>query len=333
MSSRRRSAAWTAFSKRRRGHAHLKIDPLYSVPTALIDAVCTHAPDFWTDDDIAFERDLTATAGGGFFNQRPFRCPLSSSSDPSTAASGEAVRNLEMELLTEQGLNQLQIDAHRRRREEQRQHADQRALAYSGWLVSNTKFLTERDQLRERYADWVQNHGSFPSETISLLGERPPRTDRDEAHFLLFLRRWGLRTLITWDLPQPMRLQSGVVVYPEVAGSADAGVSVFLPWYVLRDREIDVHELTGWVRTLVRPSHLSGWLDHEPGKKNLGHVRWKNLFALYCGWTLALAARYPGQVAGNRERLDRAFGAYLGVGVDSVKKLRRELASASASDE
>jgi hypothetical protein len=44
-------------------------DPLYALPEQVIDAISSALPDFFSREDLRFERDLAKTASFGFFHR------------------------------------------------------------------------------------------------------------------------------------------------------------------------------------------------------------------------------------------------------------------------
>ena len=161
--------------------------------------------------------------------------------------------------------------------------------------------------------------GRFPKHARSYLGEWPEPSPSEPEPFLAFYARWGLERLLTWDLPAPM--------YPELHGFtthgthtlAVAGVNVFVPWSLLRDGWLTIQDLAKHFKTVKNPEHLQDWLT---GQSDLGYARYRNVLILYRYWHLVLVARYSDRLKGNTERLDRAFAEYVGLGEESIKKLR-----------
>jgi hypothetical protein len=201
-----------------------------------------------------------------------------------------------------------------------------RQRAYAVWLVTNPAFRRERDALREDMAAHVRTRGCFPR-----LGCCPPFDDPwplppEELPFLLFFRRWSLASLVTWDLPEPMRPDLlGRPALDRVTASG-AGVSLFVPWYLLRDGALDLPQLARDLNALHGTTHLDGWFRPAPGEADpLGYSRLGHQYFLYRYGRLALGTRYPERLRGNIGRLDDAFGDYLGVSTESVRKVRQDL--------
>src|SRR5262249_34368628 len=53
----------------------LALDPLYALSESVIKPVLKHVPEFFTDEQMAFERDLARTSWHGFFLRRPIFGP------------------------------------------------------------------------------------------------------------------------------------------------------------------------------------------------------------------------------------------------------------------
>jgi hypothetical protein len=322
--------AWRELSRRWRGSPFLDLNPLYSLPVGVIDILPRQLPGVWTEEELKFERDLAQTTGGGFFHHRPFPCPfLPPPPDARVDSLLEEARELLAEELNREGLHELQIQRHFQAEEERRDEAVLRSLAYTGWLVTNPEFLAERDQWREVWEQRVADAGGFPALRLSCLGERPAPVGLDEAELHVFYRRWGLHTFLTWDVPVPIGPQLHHVVHANVIPLGSAGLLLFLPWFLLRDKDLSLETLVPGLRAVRQPAHLKGWLSRESGdQQELGYDRLKNLLVLYWCGGLALGGRYVDRLEGNAGRLDQAFATYLGLGPDSIKKLRNWFSAA-----
>ena len=106
---------------------------------------------------------------------------------------------------------------------------------------------------------------------------------------------------------------------------SEAGINLFLPWYILCDKQFTLQELTSHFMKIKNPKHLAGWLSGLGSNESLGYVRFRNLYAIYCGWELALASRYAHRIPRKHQRLYDAFGKLLHLGGYSVKKLRLDM--------
>ncbi len=315
---------WQRFSRRHKNHPYLNINPLYALPKGFIDIILAQMPGVWTAAEANFEKDLAETAIGGFFHKLPFRCPFLPA--PSSARELRVNKNLEefrRELMRDSGLHDSLIQLHLRDEQRQNEDTDLRELAYTAWLITNDRFLAERDAYRVLWEDLVRATGRFPSHRLNLLGTRAQAVGEDEARLLFFYRHWAIDTFLTWDIPVPMPAQFHQVIYQDTLSLGEAGLCLFLPWYLLRDGQFTLQDLAKQLRRETAPSHLEGWFSHTAGRQSeLGYKRLKNFLKLYWCYRLVLQDRYANQLCGRIEQFDRAFARYLGLGSDSVKKLR-----------
>jgi hypothetical protein len=318
------ASPWAAFASRHRGHPLLQKNPLYALPKGLIDRIEALIPGLWTPDEEGFERDLAETATGGFFHRKPFPCPFLPA--PASAAADRACQaTLEMEAegLRAAGLHDVQVQRYLEKERQLQEAATLRALAYTGWLIANRQFLAERDVFRNVWEERVKETGCFPAHRLSFLGEQGEPVGQEEAVVLTFYRRWGLHTFLTWEVPVPMQPHFYSVVYQDTVTLGGAGLHLFLPWHLLRDQQLTLRQLASQLRTARHPEHLRGWFSSTAeGRKGLGYKRLKNAFVLHWCRKLALAERYGDRLAGHTERLDLALSEFLGLTVDSVKKVR-----------
>jgi hypothetical protein len=319
---------WEKFARRQRNHPLLAVDPLYALTDKLIDILTAEVPGLFSERDLAFERDLARTVSGGFYYQRPFQCLLCA--DLPAGPQADRARQIETLLaqsLKDEGLNPLQIQRLSELEQEQKEHYNSRAAAYAGWLIAHPQFRQERDSLRQQEGARVASLGGFPSLPRSFLFQKVElkHTTPEDISFFNFYDRWGLSSFLTWELPLPLEPElAGLTTYDPLT-IRSAGVNLFLPWYLLRDRSIRLQDLIDSLKKLDTPKHLKGWLESSTKQEGLGYTRWWNLLVLYRYRNLALASRYPDQLHGNTERLDRAFASFLEVDPTSIKKLRLDM--------
>ena len=109
---------------------------------------------------------------------------------------------------------------------------------------------------------------------------------------------------------------------------------LFIPWYMVIDKDMRLDELIENHRLDTSLSHLDDWL-RAPSGRGWGFERYGVMLRLYIWIGLALARRYPDRMAGQAIRLDRAF-ARLDVGeneseeaiarrADSIRRTRAEM--------
>jgi len=337
---------WKEFSKRHKGNSFLKLNPLYSLPEQLIDIISGRkggslieergvAPNLWSASEIAFERDLAQTASGGFFFKRPFfsswlglpkgkQLPAEPNYQVTSAKQREKIR---AELLAASGFHSCEVDAVFEFEREYEKLGNLRAAAYAGWLVMNPEFLAERDVLRRRWGEYIRDRRGFPSFFAEPGRARFPDRSGEDL-FITFLGRWGLETLLTWDLPVPIR---PVCFFPSFYHPwlmHMAGVELFIPSYVLRDGQFNLKQIAKHRLKLKGMAHLGGWLETVSAPKGkMGDTRLSNALTLYRFQTLAIESRYPARAGWDVTRQDVAFAKFLGLSEESVKRVRLYLRS------
>jgi hypothetical protein len=113
-----------------------------------------------------------------------------------------------------------------------------------------------------------------------------------------------------------------------------AGTVLFIPWYLVIDKDMRLQELVENHRLDTPLSHLDDWLPAPEGR-GWGFERYGIMLRLHIWIGLALARRYPDRMAGQAIRLDRAFARFeLGENeseeaiarrTDSIRRTRAEL--------
>jgi hypothetical protein len=343
-------AAWTKFIEIHGKHPASQSPVLYALPNDLVDAINQEMPDFFSIDDAKFEQDLATLSGGGFFLHRPFTyiaipgrevlreerkvvADLASRHE----ASARRIREMLVDEMRSVGYSNEQIAEWEQAKIAEKEKVAERQQGYAGWLITNPGFWEEREAFRASWLSTIEELGAFPPLPVSLMREHPePPPEKYKlfyAEYCYFCRRWGLEGFVTWDLPVPMQPQlSGPCLY-YLPAIQDAGVLAFIPWYLLRDREIELHTLAERVRMAMGPEHLRAWLDRAD--KDLGHARFGKMLLVYIYVELGLKSRYAGRLKGSVESLDRALAHYFTAEpkdpaaadreAETVRKIRQEL--------
>lgn len=306
---------WHDFADRHPQRGDLNDGNLYSLPSQLVVALQQEAPGLLDRDDVNFERDLAETAGTGFFLQRPFHCPqlgepvpraqVTSSLNLRQAKSDAALRKLMTEEMQSLGRTDEEIERYFVALSPSTDELETQA-GYMGWLICERGFCGERDKQFARCKSNILARGSFPGHAISLIGEKP---DTNGEHWLgewyVFLRRWGLDTFYTWELPSPMQ--------PALVGTTpyclellnEAGVVAFVPWHALRPKQtsIPVERFT-----YLPADHVAGWMYGQ--NKQWGPRQYAALLRTYVYFELALRQRYAAKLKGILAKVDFAFNGY-----------------------
>lgn len=336
---------FTEFAHAYSGNPMLLEETIYSLPIELIDAIKMEIPDFFSKAEEAFERDLTRLSGSGFFLRRRIRHPFlpSLTTPEDVTRSAEFDRRQEQvdadlrEMLTQElkrlGYPPDKTEQWFNDRVAHQQRVEGRQAGFLGWLVSNPAFGAARDRFRSAWGATIKTAGKFPAVPESFFGENPPPLPRRERPFqsdyMQFFQHWSLHSMATWDLPIPIR--------PEMVGHSlyhlpsipEGGVLLFVPWYLLRDKDLKLHEAASHQQVLQGPPNLLEWILGQP--EGWGHERFALMFQLYVCLELALKQRYYPRMRRKVAKLDYALARYLKPGqeaivsVDTVRKTRQEM--------
>jgi hypothetical protein len=293
------------------------------------------------------ELDFAARYGSGMFLGHGFVYPLgSSASEPQTqqlkafdrrqSQHDKQIRALMEEEMRSSGRTAAQIDEYFASTESLERLVSLQQQAYAGWLVTNPAFHAASDHFRRRWPGRFKE--GLPTLPMSFFGtsmSSGPKESREfYADYSLLYRTWSIASLLTWELPIPIepQLASGGIYNLDQVSSA--GIVLFVPWYLLRDRKLTIESLAAKQRTFSSPNHLSRWLDGQP--KNLGVRRYAIMLRLYICLELVLRRRYAERLSNKLETFDRAFAQFLQQeprqtgrsesGEESIRKLRLEMA-------
>ena len=132
--------------------------------------------------------------------------------------------------------------------------------------------------------------------------------------------------MVTWDWPLPMEPDLNVGLLRDPKQIASAGVILFLPWYLLRGRKLNLAMLVNHARMDCQQEHLRDWVQKRGGQgAELGDTRFAWLGWIYRFHELVLRQRYPSACDGNINAIDRALARVLNRDEDTVKKMRLQL--------
>lgn len=331
-------------------HPALQQETIYAIPEPLIDAILREVRDFFPPGDEAFERELARLVGAGFFLGRPINYPPLSGVSANPAAAGKLqeweerhdrsdarIREMLTDEMRQDGASDKQIEDYWKDEVEALKRIEARRWGYAGWLATDPGFHRARRLFKDMWLKRIEALGGFPDFPMSYFGERPSSPQEGDRPFyddcIGFYRSWSLHSLATWDLPIPMRPDTFQPSLYHLPATYDAGITIFVPWYLLRDKDLKVAELTKHKLTLNPQPHLGNWFGV---KKNWGYDRFAIMLRLYVYLELCLKARYPARVAGHLEKLDYAFGHFLAQNAsaqevdlskaDSIRKIRQEMA-------
>jgi hypothetical protein len=306
-------------------HPGLSDSVVYALPDRLIASIQIEVPRFFTRKDADFERDLARLSGAGFFLGQPFGHPFLNERevDPqeieAERAAQERFQQIDQRIdalqaadMTAQGRTPAEIERWHQQQRRNKAKLGERQVSYLGWLVTNPEFQRNRDDFVAAWRDRIVADPSILQTPISVFGEAPRIAKKHLdffASWLVFSRAWGLRSLVTWDLPTLLDPRLAIPNLHHLETIADAGIILFIPWYLLRDRDINLYKLMEERLVSDDRRHLRSWLYAKSSK--WGHKRYARMFQLYVYMELALKRRYPERVDRQIEALDRAFGRCL----------------------
>ena len=168
------------------------------------------------------------------------------------------------------------------------------------------------------------------------MGKSPvvPEVVRDfYVTYTQFYQRWCIHTFATWDLPIPMWAGIATPVFYPLTQVSDAGMVLFIPWYLLRDQTFKLQDLAKHARFSKGPDHLQGWFKRD--RNRWGHERLGTMLKIYFFVELCLRRRYPDRVNRRTEKLDYCLSRFLFQRSDSgdvpirevetIRKIRQEM--------
>lgn len=329
-------------------------DAVYCLPEGLIRAIETNVPNLWAAEDVAFEVDLARLGGTGFFHRRQVGAAFVPGAAPAPITGARALKLTERnqksahlinKLIAKdmrgKGYTELEIQARFNLRTPLELTLLERKQAYVGWLVASKGFRREIGTLRDRWSHWIERDGYFPEFPIATFGRGPSVPKRIRplyGDFMILYQRWGLETLLTWDIPVPLDPQLGINLYESIMSPA-AGMVLFVPWYLMRDKDIRLSDVAAGKRTSAVDGDLEQWISGVP--KNWGRKRYRQMLALFVYQELALRRRYGTRLKRVQGRLDSAFARFFGeaqigkggeLTSDTVKRTQTQLRRRLAPD-
>jgi hypothetical protein len=217
----------------------------------------------------------------------------------------------------------------------------QKQEAFAMWLLLQPDFRSQLANLKSRWECEVRQNRRFPI-NASQEGNKGPLPHLSFSpeftnEYTEFCTYWGLERMLTWDVPLPLNpLVDRSVPAPDPFESK-TGVSVFLPFYLLRGKNLSVRDLLERVRAESMPDQFATWFGAagDPDRPADGEVGLQQQFWLYRSYVLVLLTRYAEKCERNREKLNAVIADVLGKGQERVRKLRlallRELGRGTSS--
>ena len=111
----------------------------------------------------------------------------------------------------------------------------------------------------------------------------------------------------------------------------EAGLHIFVPNYLLRDRNLSIYEIAELQNGPTNIAHLDGWLEHRSA--HWGYERYAQMLDLYVYLELAIRRRYGERLKGQIGRLDEAFTGFWLESKDGIQVLARKESTAKTRQE
>lgn len=320
-------AAWEELKKRHPDHPSIKSDILHALPIGLIEVLKKHLPYLWAKEDLQFEYDLNEIAGMGFFLKQPFWYPLlreyfPSSSIAASQSQGELskIQQILQEEIVENmkhyGCSDQTIDKHFKEQEKYKLQSQERQKGYAGWLVTSPTFQVLKAEFIEKWRNQIKKRGEFPN-ISKMLKDAPARTKKQRLFYesyTQFYYDWSLETLTTPHLPLPMysnpvgKSQYGDEVF------AESGVALFIPWYLLADQDLKLHDIAKHHLLYGHKKHLQDWLgkgSQGRNKQGWGYSRFSIMLKMFVFLECGLYPRYKKRLNRKVGKIDEAFTEFL----------------------
>jgi hypothetical protein len=283
---------------------------IYALPSVLLDAITKFLPNWWSPKELEFERELMK------FCQKRNALGIAER----TFLTNQFVRPLPMPVISRELFDKLgwgtqmrfeQLGVTLELANERLQPLYHQGQSYLGWLLTNPTFLEELADMRRQ-----RRPRSF----------RPMPEDTAQDRFPAFLDRWVLTGMTSWDLPIPEGPKVPALSTQTTVTRQQSPVAVELPITMPLPTRYPLRDMMGDVARQLTPHHLAEWREVvERKSEGQGTASFRRMFQVHFWLHYAIERRYPNRIAGHIEPLDKAFGAYLELTVDAIKKVRQAI--------
>ena len=312
----------------------------YTVPQQLLDSVCRpqSGESFNVDEDLLkMEADLSRISGDhglrvGFWDNASIECNLMHSSP------------VRPEDLARFGLSEQQITENLRTLNDRLLSFSQISCGFAGWLMTNSRFLSELADLTSQYGEQMNRWGTalvgLPIPSNQPVGRFNPTREKGwekyDSAVLEFCVRWRLQGLAGPRIPIPMRpMMSGQFPLSIVKQLMRAG-GVFnwpdtYPVFARDElRDLLTHALN---TTSESVEHLAGWREivHSKNKAKNKIPAFERQFQFQHFWRL-LRERHPNSFRRRLHRVELAFAEYFGMDDSTIRLDRQKIAKSLGKD-
>ncbi|MBN68310.1 MAG: hypothetical protein CME32_03380 [Gimesia sp.] len=320
-------AAWEELKKRYPDQLCLDEEAIYALPVDFINALNKHLPGLWTKEDLQFEYDLNEIAGMGLFLKQPFWYPLlkeyfpPSKEDARCSKDDQAKIDQKLRLMIEEdmrdhGCSEHMIKKYFKEEEKYKLQAQERQRGYAGWLVTDLGFQLSKAEFVREWWEQIQERGEFPGvPPMKMLRDSTPLPISQRpfyAGYTQFYHKWSLERLATPHLPVPMHSNPvGVSQYSEEVNEA-AGLSLFVPWYLLADQDLKLHDIAKHHLMYGHKKHLQGWIGKKSREEDKwGYNRYSIMLKMFVFLECGLYPRYRERLNWKTKKIDEAFTEFL----------------------
>jgi hypothetical protein len=209
----------------------------------------------------------------------------------------------------------------------------QKQESYAMWLALNKDFRREITQLLSKWQVRIRQLGFFPVHRLAANGiSKEVREAFGEDCWIEFselCQRWSIERLLSWDLPLPLNVRFDYMAaedpFPDTFQRN--GVFLFLPWHLLRGRQLDLTLLLSRRQIEGAPPAIDKWLDKASNRmgRGMGDIALQHKYWLYRSYYLVLLPRYGKECKGNVARIDQLLAKLMRRDVESVRKLRMSM--------
>jgi len=308
-------AVWTTLFAQYRSLFGHDVGPVfYGLPEQLIEALSKEAPGLLTKSELDFELELADALKDrysiGIDQGRMIKSSLFEDRQPVTVSK----EDFDALGWADFGLSYERINEQLAEGEARSVLFHGQLVAYAGWLVTNAQFLGEVALLQERQKDLLR----------SLSDEAAGSAVREEMN--RFLAKWQLAGMSSWDLPEPQGPNLGGIDFPAATQRGAATVKLELPLTTRLPARFPIRDLISEIRREEALPHLAEWQEILSTERSagLGIERFGRILHIRFFRDIVLASRYESRLSATVEAQDRAFGGYLGLSPESIKKLRQQ---------
>ena len=204
-----------------------------------------------------------------------------------------------------------------------------RLRGYAGWLVLDPDFRRQRDKLARAWTRLEFNERpGFPLHCGMAIASAPQSriasdaASKFQAKLDAFLLHWGLKGMMTWDLPEPQGPLIPALMEPGATAMPRHGLHIVLPThYPLTGEDLLLKEIQNQQLQIAREANL------DPSIAGLPHFEaYGSLFEVH-HLESTIRRRYGQRGGGFVKQMENAIAAALRIDASYVQKLRKGISA------